>query len=77
MINAECAHREGYTGKGVYVAVLDTGLVPNWRDYFPANRIATKLGKGFYEPIHVNPKTGERLILLPIQFNGHMHINNP
>jgi subtilisin family serine protease len=59
MINAECAHREGYTGKGVYVAVLDTGLVPNWRDYFPANRIATKLGKGFYEPIHVNPKTGE------------------
>jgi hypothetical protein len=46
-------------GKGFYVAVLDTGLVPNWRDYFPANRIATKLGKGFYEPIHVNPKTGE------------------
>lgn len=23
------------TGAGVYVAVLDTGLVPNWRDYFP------------------------------------------
>lgn len=59
MINAEVAHGMGYTGKGVYIAVLDTGLVPNWRDYFPANRIATKLGKGFYEPIHVNPKTGE------------------
>src|SRR5918994_7509899 len=23
------------TGHGVYVAVLDTGMVPNWRDYFP------------------------------------------
>lgn len=59
MINADIAHNQGYTGKGVYIAVLDTGLVPNWRDYFPTDRIATKLGKGFYEPIHVNPKTGE------------------
>lgn len=39
------------TGKGVYVAVLDTGLVPNWRDYFPAARIATHLGAGFDQPI--------------------------
>jgi len=59
MINADIAHGMGYTGKGVYIAVLDTGLVPNWRDYFPADRIATHLGKGFYEPIHVDPKTGE------------------
>jgi hypothetical protein len=59
MINADIAHSMGYTGKGVYIAVLDTGLVPNWRDYFPADRIATYLGKGFYEPIHVDPKTGE------------------
>ncbi|MEM2130287.1 MAG: S8 family serine peptidase [Candidatus Bathyarchaeia archaeon] len=59
MINADIAHNRGCTGKGVYIAVLDTGLVPNWRDYFPPDRIATKLGKGFYEPIHVNPKTGE------------------
>lgn len=49
----------GYTGAGVYVAVLDTGLVPNWRDYFPENRIATKLGKGFIEEVQMNPKTGE------------------
>jgi len=49
----------GYAGAGVYVAVLDTGLVPNWRDYFPANRIATYLGKGFQEPVHVDPQTGE------------------
>lgn len=39
------------TGKGVYVAVLDTGLAPNWRDYFPEERIATDLGTGFDQPI--------------------------
>ena len=26
------------TGQGVYVAVLDTGLVPNWSDYFPREK---------------------------------------
>src|SRR4030066_1374357 len=41
----------GYTGKGVYVAVLDTGLAPNWKDYFPVKSIATDLGKGFKEDI--------------------------
>ena len=45
----------GFTGKGIYVAVLDTGLVANWRDYFPEERIATKLGKGFVEEVHVGP----------------------
>jgi subtilisin family serine protease len=59
IINAEVVHGLGYTGKGVYIAVLDTGLVPNWRDYFPADRIATRLGKGFVEEVHVNPQTGE------------------
>lgn len=39
------------TGRGVYVAVLDTGLVPNWRDYFPAERVAAHLGKGFEQPM--------------------------
>jgi len=34
-------------GAGVYVAVLDTGLRANWRDYFPEERIATELGRGF------------------------------
>ena len=47
----------GYTGKGVYVAVLDTGLAPNWKDYFPANSIATDLGKGFKENIVWNEET--------------------
>lgn len=39
------------TGHGVYVAVLDTGLAPNYRDYFPAARIAANLGKGFYQNV--------------------------
>jgi len=39
------------TGHGVYVAVLDTGLAPNYRDYFPSARIDAKLGKGFYQNV--------------------------
>ena len=39
------------TGRGVYVAVLDTGLAPNYRDYFPSARIAADLGTGFYQPV--------------------------
>lgn len=39
------------TGHGVYVAVLDTGLVPNWRDYFPRARIAEHLGAGFEQSV--------------------------
>ncbi len=47
----------GYTGEGVYIAVLDTGLAPNWKDYFPVERIASNLGKGFVEDIKWDPKT--------------------
>ena len=36
-----------YTGEGVLVAVLDTGLVFNWRDYFPEARIATEYAIAF------------------------------
>lgn len=39
------------TGAGVYVAVLDTGLVSNWKDYFPDARVAQELGKGFYQAV--------------------------
>lgn len=35
------------TGSGVYVAVLDTGLLKNWRYYFPPERIATQYGASF------------------------------
>lgn len=37
-------------GSGVYVAVLDTGLVPNWEDYFPSGRIATEYAMAFHNP---------------------------
>lgn len=36
-----------YDGTGVYVAVLDTGLVNNWRQYFPQERIATEYATSF------------------------------
>jgi subtilisin family serine protease len=58
------------TGEGVYVAVLDTGLVANWKDYFPDARIAQELGKGFYQsvsfrstddPCNVDPVVERRL----------------
>ncbi len=31
-----------YDGSGVFVAVLDTGLLKDWRNYFPEERIATQ-----------------------------------
>ena len=58
------------TGAGVYVAVLDTGLVANWKDYFPDARVAQELGKGFYQavsfrstddPCNVDPVIERRL----------------
>ena len=36
-----------YDGSGVYVAVLDTGLLDSWRQYFPQQRIATSLARAF------------------------------
>ncbi len=36
-----------YDGEGVYVAVLDTGLVDSWRQYFPQERIAVEYAKSF------------------------------
>lgn len=51
--DADVINVEGVTqtGKGVYVAVLDTGLVPNWRDYFSPKQIATQLGTGFDQSV--------------------------
>lgn len=36
-----------YDGTGVYIAVLDTGLVDLWRQYFPEERIAEEYGISF------------------------------
>src|SRR4030095_15672382 len=49
MVNIENVSQ---TGQGVYVAVLDTGLVPNWNDYFPAERVAIHLGTGFDQSVN-------------------------
>lgn len=37
----------GFDGTGVYVAVLDTGLLDSWRQYFPQERIAVQYAKAF------------------------------
>jgi subtilisin family serine protease len=34
-------------GRGVYVAVLDSGLLDSWRQYFPEQRIATRYAIAF------------------------------
>jgi len=36
-----------FDGSGVYVAVLDTGLLDSWRQYFPQERIATEWAISF------------------------------
>ncbi len=48
LINVE---KVSQTGAGVYVAVLDTGLMPNWADYFPKARVRTDLGTGFDQSV--------------------------
>jgi subtilisin family serine protease len=34
-------------GSGVYVAIIDTGLLPTWQSYFPDERIAEEFGAAF------------------------------
>jgi subtilisin family serine protease len=38
---------DGLTGAGVYIGVLDTGLLSTWPQYFPADRIATEYARAF------------------------------
>jgi hypothetical protein len=39
MVNAETAAN---SGQGIYVAVLDTGLLSNYLDFFPEDRVDIK-----------------------------------
>ncbi|HSA91433.1 MAG TPA: S8 family serine peptidase [Terriglobales bacterium] len=41
------ARQVSFDGTGVYVAVLDTGLLDSWRQYFPQERIATQYAKSY------------------------------
>jgi len=65
------------TGEGVYVAVLDTGLVKHWRDYFPEERIKTEWGRSFIDVgVMQAIKTGkyEPIIIESSDFTGeHPH----
>jgi len=36
-----------YTGAGVHVALIDTGLIKNWRDFLIAGRVRTDLARAF------------------------------
>ena len=64
IIDAEATE---YDGEGIYVAVLDSGLIANWRDYFPEERIATEYGIGFSENVRKDKKTGEYI------YSGNVH----
>jgi subtilisin family serine protease len=44
---AETVRSVSHDGTGVYVAVIDTGLLDSWRQYFPQERIAAQLGIAF------------------------------
>jgi subtilisin family serine protease len=46
-------------GSGVYVAVLDTGLLPNYPFFFPGVNIATNLGKGFTHDVYWDDVAGD------------------
>ena len=39
-------------GEGIYVAVIDTGLLPHWRYYFPEEKIATEWATAFFWDEH-------------------------
>ena len=41
------ARQVAQDGRGVYVAVLDSGLLDSWRQYFPEQRIATQYAVAF------------------------------
>jgi len=47
MDNSSDQREVSYDGAGVYVAVLDTGLIDTWRQYFPQERIAEEYAISF------------------------------
>ncbi len=62
MINVPTVHEEGYSGSGVYVAVLDTGLEPHWKDYFAEESIYVEGAAAFLGAMATSyPVTGKVL----------------
>ncbi len=48
-----------YEGEGVYIAVLDTGLLSNWADYLPEANIADELGIGYTHDVWWDDDLGD------------------
>jgi len=68
------ANHPSITGDGVYVAVLDTGLKKNWRDYFPEERIVTDWGRSFIDQGVMNAKKYVPNVVESRDFTGdHPH----
>ena len=59
MIDVEqIAHPQNkWYGKGTHVAVLDTGMLPNWNYFFPKLRIEADLGIGFVQDLETEEIT--------------------
>jgi subtilisin family serine protease len=55
LMNAE--NNNTYTGDGVWVAVLDSGFYPNWRDYFNEDSILEEYGAAFIGPMGTDNDT--------------------
>ncbi|MGI8703210.1 MAG: S8 family peptidase, partial [Candidatus Limnocylindrales bacterium] len=54
LIDAE--NNTTYDGSGVWVAVMDSGFYPNWRDYFDPSKILTTRARAFNSAsTHANP----------------------
>lgn len=47
VVNSGNTRSVAYDGSGVYVAVLDSGLLDSWRQYFPQERIAEEHARAF------------------------------
>ena len=47
VVDPPAARTTSFDGSGVYVAILDTGLLDSWRQYFPQERIATQFARAY------------------------------
>ncbi|MGH7607154.1 MAG: S8 family peptidase [Gemmatimonadales bacterium] len=46
-LDSKRGRKESFDGSGVYIGVLDTGLLDSWRQYFPEERIAEEFARAF------------------------------
>lgn len=79
MINVPTVHEEyRLSGSGVYIAVLDTGLEPQWRNYFPEDRIASEFAAAFLGAMATSYNVTGRVLndnAWEADTNGHgMHV---